>query len=125
MYIIEKDYAKRRLVFLLDRYQDHDRPQFQRDVKDSALKVKGRHDHFDILADFSNSMVMPRAIADDSEDIATWLVENGLRRSANISRSVTQRMQIRRVTDHDARFAMFATREEGERWLDRQAALEN
>ena len=57
-------------------------------------------------------------IADDSEDMATWLVANGLRRSANISQSITQQMQIRRVTRQDARFAMFATLEEGERWLD-------
>lgn len=125
MYEIEMNHAKRRIVLLLDHYQDHDRPQFQTDMKAAALSVRGRADHFDILADFSNSMVMPRAIADDSEDIAVWLVANGLRRSANISKSITQRMQIRRVTEHDQRFAMFATRDEGERWLDKHAALES
>ena len=119
MYAIEENYAKRRLVLLLGQYKDHDRAQFQQDMKVAALNVKGRHDSFDILADFSNSMVMPRDVADDSEDIAAWLIANGLRRSANISQSVTQQMQIRRVTKQNDRFAMFATREEGERWLDR------
>ncbi len=118
MYEIEEIHAKRRLVLKLDRYKDHDRPQFMQDMKVAALNVKGPHESFDILADFSDSMVMPRDIADDSEDMAAWLVANGLRRSANISQSFTQQMQIRRVTKQNERFAMFATREEGERWLD-------
>ena len=118
MYTIEEIPSKRRIVLLLDRYEDHDRPQFQRDMKLAALSVKGGHGHFDILADFSNSMVMPRVIANDSEDMAAWFITNGLRRSANISQSVTQQMQIRRVTRQDERFGLFSTREEGERWLD-------
>lgn len=125
MYEIRRDYKRRRIVVLLDGYEDHDRPQFQHDVKAAALSVKGGADHFDILADFSNSSVMPRAIADDSEDIAVWFLENGLRRSANVSQSITQRMQIRRVTEHNDLFAMFGSRAEAERWLDKQDAKDS
>ena len=32
--------------------------------------------------------------------------------------SITQRMQVMRVTDHDKRYDFFETRAEGERWLD-------
>ena len=107
MYTIEKIPSKRRVVLLLDKYQDHDRPQFTRDFQAAVLCVKGGADHFDILADFSGSMVMPQDIATDSMTLAQWLVANGLRRSANVSQSVTQQMQVRRVTANDAHFQMF------------------
>ncbi|NQZ45930.1 MAG: hypothetical protein HRT63_00170 [Erythrobacter sp.] len=118
MYTIEKIPSKRRVVLLLDKYQDHDRPQFTRDFQAAVLCVKGGADHFDILADFSGSMVMPQDIATDSMTLAQWLVANGLRRSANVSQSVTQQMQVRRVTANDAHFQMFPTRTIAEAWLD-------
>lgn len=118
MYTIEELHSKRRVVLTLGRYEDYDRTQFHAEMKRAALSVRGSHGYFDILADFSDSMVMPRDVAQDSEDMASWFLANGLRRSANISRSVTQQMQIRRVTREAERFGLFATREEGERWLD-------
>ncbi len=118
VYQITEILPKRRVVLQLDQFGDHDRNAFMRDMKQAALNVRALEGYFDILADFSNSIVMPRDIADDSEDMAAWFISNGLRRSANVSQSVTQQMQIRRVTRHDTKFAIFRTRAEAESWLD-------
>ncbi len=118
MYKIEKDLLKQRLTLTLDRYSDHDRMQFHDDMKQAALEIMRIKGHFDILADFTDSIVMPRDIAEDSEDMASWFVLNGLRRSANISQSFTQKMQIGRVTRRNDRFRIFTTRIEAEAWLE-------
>lgn len=118
MYEIEKDPVKRRVILRLDKYEDHDSPRFIHDLQHAALSVKGADPTFDILADFSDSMVMPQHIAQESADIAAWLMANGLRKSANVSRSVTQKMQVRRVTHQDKRFGLFETRADAEAWLD-------
>ena len=118
MYTIEEVPAKNRIVVIFDRFEDHDRTQFISDIQRAALKVRSSERHFDMLADFTQSMVMPQPIAKDSITLSDWLLENGLRKSANIMVSITQRMQVARVTDHDKRYDFFETRAEGERWLD-------
>ncbi len=70
-----------------------------------------------MISDFSRSMVMPQDIAHESKNLAIWLIENGLRKSANILQSATQRMQIARVTQRDEKFAYFTSREEAAAWL--------
>ena len=118
MYSIERNLSKKRVLLQLDKYEDHDGPRFVKELQSAALSVKGSGDHFDILADFSNSIVMPQDVANDSEAIAQWLLENGLRRSANVSQSITQHMQVKRVTKKDDKFGLFATRAEAEKWLE-------
>ena len=118
MYTIDKVPSKHRIVIEFDKYHDHDQMKFLDDLQAAALSVRSVDRQFDMLADFTQSMVMPQDIAKDSVSLSDWLIKNGMRRSANMTQSMTQRMQISRVTDQSARFGYFATRAEGEHWLD-------
>lgn len=106
----------RRIDIILDRFDDHDNTLFMQDVQQAALNVSSGRP-FDMLCDFSQSMVMPQDIADNSKELAEWLLANGLRKSANIMQSTTQRMQIARVTQRDKKFAYFSTCKEALAWL--------
>jgi len=119
MYKIERIPSKHRVVIEFDRFEDHDRAKFLDDLQAAAFAVRSKARHFDILADFTRSVVMPQDIAKDSISLSDWLIKNGLRRSANITQSMTQRMQIASVTKQNAHFGHFSTRAEGEHWLER------
>lgn len=118
MHIIKCLPSKHRVIMTFVHYDDHDPDRFLKETHEAVLSVKGASQSFDLLADFSAIMVMPQDIAQESEALASWLVSNGLRRSANIIGTITQRMQIQRVTDRDSKFGYFQTLEEGEAWLD-------
>lgn len=118
MYNIEQFPSKRRIKIRFGMFEDHDSSSTLLGIQQAVMNVKGTGEHFDMLTDYTSSMVMPQNIADGSKELAEWLLANGLRRSANIVQSVTHRMQIARVTKRDPRFAFFGTREEAEAWLD-------
>jgi hypothetical protein len=118
MYCIDTIPSKSRLLMTFEDFANLDFEMFMRDAQAATLQAKGASRHFDILADFSDTMVMPQNIARGSQDIACWFLENGLRRSANVMQSITQRMQIQRVTDRDTKFAYFETHAEAQAWLD-------
>jgi hypothetical protein len=117
MYKIERVPSKHRVEMFLDNYEGHDQQRFLREVQQTAISVRNTDGSFDVLADFTESIVMPQEISQESADLAAWLVTNGMRRSANIIRNATQRMQIKRVTAHDERFGYFENRAEAETWL--------
>ncbi|MEP2735125.1 MAG: hypothetical protein ABJP34_02415 [Erythrobacter sp.] len=118
MHTIEELHAKHRIVLTMQSYKDHNPEQFIAETQAAAIKVKGGNHYFDLLADFSLIMVMPQDIAKQSEGLAEWLVANGLRRSANIVPTTTQKMQIQRVTNRDAKFGFFHDLSAAETWLD-------
>ncbi|HJQ17947.1 MAG TPA: hypothetical protein VJ859_13225 [Allosphingosinicella sp.] len=118
MYVIKIDPWRHRVEFAFSGvYSEVELNRFDRAMMAAALKAKGEADHFDIVADFSESSVMPQKHAGDSERRARWCKAKGLRRSANITPSALMRLQIERVTkDPDMR--CFATRAEALSWLD-------
>lgn len=118
MYEITQEPSKHRFTVRFDLYADHDREKFFGDIQKAALNVRSADKRFDMIADFTDSMVMPQPIAKDSVRLTDWLIENGLRKSANIMVSVTQRLQVMRVTERNDKFGYFETLAEGERWLE-------
>ena len=118
MYEIERQPSKHRVLIKFDSYADHDRIKFIVDLQEAALSVRSADRHFDMLADFTESIVMPQPIAKDSITLSDWLVQNGLRKSANVMTSITQQMQVQRVTERNEKFGYFETRTAAERWLD-------
>jgi len=118
MHSIEKLTSKHRIVIQFGSYVDHDPDAFAIELKQAAFDVKGSLGEFDILADFTESMVMPQDAAKSSEDVISWCLANGMRKSANVIQNVTQRMQVKRVTEQDPRFGYFGTREQAAEWLD-------
>lgn len=120
MYTIRSVPSKHRFELVFDNYQDHDHERFVEDIEKSVLKVRDRQGRFDMLADFTSSIVMPQDIAEGSRDLVVWLIANGLRKSANVLQSATQQMQIQRVTEQDSKFAYFDTFEEAEEWLAKE-----
>ena len=118
MHTIEEFHTLHRIKLTMQSYEHHDPRAFIEGMQSAALKVKGGSDYFDLLADFSEIMVMPQDIAKQGEDLAEWLVANGLRRSANIVPTTTQKMQIKRVTHRDAKFGFFHDLAAGEAWLN-------
>lgn len=117
MYTIRPILSKNRVEVVFDDFRDHDAERFAADLQSAVQSAKDENGRFDILLDMSNSVVMPQDIAAKSEADAKWLNDNGLRKSANIIQSITQRMQVKRVTSQDSRYGFFETRAEAEEWL--------
>ena len=117
MYKIERVRPESRVEMFFGDYQDHDQQRFLHEVQQAALSVRDSNGSFDVLADFTDSVVMPQEISKQSADLATWFLTNGMRKSANIIRNATQRMQIKRVTARDERFGYFENRAQAESWL--------
>jgi len=118
MYRIAIDERRHRVEFTLSGvYSDDELNRFDRDMMTAARRARGSAGFFDIVADFTQSSVMPQKTAGDSERRAVWCREHGLRRSANITPSALMKMQIERVT-RDPNMRCFATRAEALVWLD-------
>jgi hypothetical protein len=118
MYTIKPITAKQRVEVVFDDFRDHNAERFRSDLQSAVRTVKRQHEEFDILVDMTKSVVMPQEIARQSEVNAQWLNANGLRKSANIVETITQRMQVKRVTSQDDRYRFFETRTEAEAWFD-------
>lgn len=117
VYTIRPIPSKNRVEVVFNDFRDHDAERFAAELQSAVQSAKNEDGRFDIVLDMSNSVVMPQDIAAKSEANAKWLNDNGLRKSANIIQSITQRMQVKRVTSQDSRYGFFETGAEAEEWL--------
>lgn len=117
MYRISVDTRLHRVVFSFSgAYSDDELDMFDRQMIASARKARGTAGFFDLMADFTESTVMPQKAASDSERRARWCREHGLRKSANVTTSALLKLQIERVT-RDPNMRCFRTRIEALEWL--------
>lgn len=117
MYHIEKVSNRALVIITFEGAYDFDQSAFEGEIKDAVTFVRSAEKSFDILADWSKISVMDQGRAGESHALAAWFIAAGLRRSANVLTSITQRMQLKRVTEGDERFGYFATKEEALAWL--------
>jgi len=117
MYRIEKVSSQSLVIITFEGSYDFDQSQFEADVKDAVNFIKADQSSFDILADWSQITVMDQERASEGQALGAWFVAAGLRKAANVLTSITQRMQLKRVTAGDERFGYFGTRDEALGWL--------
>ena len=117
MYRISVDSRLHRVEFtFVGAYSDAELDRFDREMMAGARKARGGAGHFDILADFTQTGVMPQKAAGDSQRRALWCRKHGLRKSANVTESALMKMQIERVA-RDSNVRCFRTRAEALAWL--------
>ncbi len=109
--------AKRRVHVEFFGNYDHDPDAFHAALKHAVAEVQAKDRAFDILCDFTRASVMPQDHAASGEAAIAWCSANGLRKSANVIASVTQRMQVRRVAAGNPSMGFFADTAEAEEWL--------
>ncbi len=123
MYTIQRDTSKSRLIVALNGTWDYDGSMFWEDFQEAAHYAKCARAHFDVLFDHTLKPILPQHRTEKGTIMAVWCLENGLRKSANIVPSTIMRMQLQRITDRNAQFDYFKTREEAEAWLDEVSLL--
>jgi hypothetical protein len=109
--------GKHRVEISFEGNFDHDPADFRAALIAAVGKVQAHDQSFDLICDFTHAHVMPQDHATTGQAAIAWCIENGLRKSANVTASVTQRMQLRRVSEGDLRFEQFADHGEAEEWL--------
>lgn len=117
MYSIEKDHINGRVNATFSGNFEHDAADLVADIKDAIPDVRRSDGTFDLLSDFTDASVMPQDHAQTSEDFLLWLDKNGLRKSAIVMTSITQRMQVQRVSDRNEKLGYFGSRAEAQKWL--------
>ncbi|MEP3050607.1 MAG: hypothetical protein ABJP48_12655 [Erythrobacter sp.] len=75
------------------------------------------HGSFDLLVDWTNMPVMTQPAAQQAQRVISWCNDKGLRKAANVVATVTQRMQVKRVSAQNDRFQYFETRADAQAWL--------
>lgn len=117
MYSVRTLPTKNRVEVVFNGAHGYDYVQFSEELKDAAMAVRSTEGHFDLLVDFTTADVLPQENAAQSQRNIAWCISQGMRKSANIVPSVTQRMQVKRVSANDLRLSYFGTRKEAECWL--------
>lgn len=108
---------KHRVSVMFEGNFDHDPADFRAALIAAVGRVQAADKSFDLICDFTHANVMPPTHAATGQAAIAWCLENGLRKSANVTASATQRMQLRRVSAGDERFSQFADHAEAEEWL--------
>lgn len=118
MYSIVPNLAKHRVRVVFANDFEHEQDAFNAELKSAIDQVRADDGHFDLLSDFTDAPVMSQERAKQGEEMVAWCLANGLRRSANVMGTVLQRLQIKRVSANDEKFAYFETCSEAENWLE-------
>lgn len=74
--------------------------------------------YFDVLVDYTHSREMVGDVLQDARQRIEWCVNNGLRRSANITADPDLRRQIEDITAAFDHILVFSNRAEAVAWLD-------
>ena len=117
MFSIEEDHINGRINATFSGIFEYDAADLVAGIKGAIPNVRRSDGTFDLLSDFTEASVMPQDHAQASEDFLGWLDKNGLRKSAVVMTSVTQRMQVQRVSDRSDKLGYFGNRAEAEKWL--------
>lgn len=79
--------------------------------------VGSRNGTWDLLVDYSDTHVLTQERARHTADKFEWCLENGIRKVACVMNTLTQRMQIQRVTKRHEKIGFFECRHSAEEWL--------
>lgn len=118
MYSIITEPERNRLTIAFAGRMEQDPAAFFEELTSAVQRVRERQSAWDLVADFSDTPVMPQDRAQNTIRIFAWFMDNGLRKGSCVLQSVTQKMQIARVTERNDAVKFFETREAAERWLD-------
>ncbi|WP_108789348.1 hypothetical protein [Erythrobacter sp. Alg231-14] len=124
MYSIIADSRQRRLTLTFSGEMDQDPAAFFEELTSKVQRLRAAGDDWDLLTDFSDTPVMPQDRAQNTVRIFAWFMDNGMRRGACVLQSVTQRMQIARVTGRNDAVVFFDTLSKAESWLNNPAKTE-
>ena len=118
MYSIDPNRQKRRVTLSFDGLMRQDPQVFFKELTDAVKSVRGSEGEWDLLVDFSGTPVMPQDRAKNTAKIFDWCLENDIRKVAAVMETITQRMQLQRVTGRNDKIAYFESRSDAQSWLD-------
>lgn len=118
MYWITTDRTKHRVMVTFKGHLQEGQETFDTDLMGAALQVRAADGHFDMVSDFTDAPLLPQVQNEQAERMIAWCIDHGLRKSANVMGTALQRMQVKRLSSDDERFAFFETCEDAARWLD-------
>lgn len=117
MYKLEAKPSQRRVELSFDGEMKQDPAKFFAEFSAAVNSVRGNGSSFDLLLDFSATHVMPQDRVQNTRRIFEWCLENGIGKAAFVMNGVTQRMQIRRVTERHEKVEFFDDCETAADWL--------
>ena len=96
---------------------EQDPAAFFVELTNAAKAVRANDGTWSLLVDFSDTPVMPQDRAQNTAKIYDWCIANGVKRIAFVMQSVTQKMQIKRVSGRSEIVQAFDTKAQAEAWL--------
>jgi len=119
MYRVTADPEKRLIRFDISGYSDAaESERMYEAVKEAVGKLNMAGSGFNVLADLREAHVIPSENMERTTRFTQWLLNNGLRKSANVTTSTLIKMQLTRMT-RDPRFGFFTSEEEALEWLEK------
>ena len=119
MYRIDISRSRSRVTLSFSGEMKQDPAAFLAELTSAANKAKGSGDDWEMLVDFSDTPVMPQDRAQNTSKIFEWCLGNGIRKTACVMNTLTQRMQIQRVTKRHEKIEFFESISAAEDWLRR------
>ena len=117
MYSVVPKSSHNRLELKFDGHMEQDPAVFFGEFTSAAASVRDESGEWDLLVDFSNTPVMPQERAENTAKIFQWCLSNNVRRIAFVLTSITQKMQIKRVSQSSDKIEYFEEVGAAERWL--------
>lgn len=117
MYSLTKLPKQNRLELSFSGHMEQDPAAFFAELTNAAKAVRANDGTWSLLVDFSDTPVMPQDRAQNTAKIYDWCIANGVKRIAFVMQSVTQKMQIKRVSGRSEIVQAFDTKAQAEAWL--------
>ncbi len=118
MHLIDRDTKNSRVTLTFIGEMKQDPKAFFAEFVSASQSVRNADGEWDLLLDFSQTHVMPQERAANTQKIFDWCLENGIRKTAFIMQSITQRLQIQRVTERHPKIEFFESASAAADWLD-------
>ena len=122
MYTLRLTPAHNRVELSFSGHMMQDAEGLFTELTEAALRVRGNSGDWDVLADYSDTPVLPQDRAQNTARILGWCLAHGIRRIAVVSRSVTQTMQLQRLARQNPVVQIFEQRSHAIDWLERETA---
>lgn len=90
---------------------------FDAELRAGVRQLRKTGPSFDVLADLRDGTILPRALTELTGGQMLWLVEHGLRKSANILSSSLYTLQLKRISPNQ-NFKYFTEEQEARDWLN-------
>lgn len=118
MYQVTVVPQKRLIRFIVSGYSDT--AEFERmwkEVRTAVGELNAEGGGFDVLSDLRQAHVIQTDNTEKTRQLMQWMMQNGLRKAANVTTSILIRMQLDRMAG-DPRYGFFASEEEALQWLE-------